>query len=129
MATEKQIAANRANAKRSTGPRTLAGKQRSSRNAYRHGLSTPLPADPLNAARADALVEAVLSHNQAGEDNPAAAKEFAQAQLELLRVRGIRTEMLSAIDPTSAKALHWLLSIDRYETLALRRRRRAFRDL
>jgi len=38
MATKKQIAANRKNAKRSTGPRTGAGKARSSMNSTRHGL-------------------------------------------------------------------------------------------
>ena len=37
---------NRANAKRSTGPKTLAGKMVSSRNAYRHGLSGSLPLEP-----------------------------------------------------------------------------------
>ncbi len=36
MATERQIQANRANAKRSTGPVTEAGKQASSQNARRH---------------------------------------------------------------------------------------------
>jgi hypothetical protein len=39
MATEKQIAANRRNAARSTGPRTTSGKDRSRMNALRHGLS------------------------------------------------------------------------------------------
>jgi hypothetical protein len=38
MATEKQIAANRANALRSTGPKTPEGKAQSSLNALRHGL-------------------------------------------------------------------------------------------
>jgi hypothetical protein len=38
MATEKQIAANRANALKSTGPKTPEGKAKSSRNALRHGL-------------------------------------------------------------------------------------------
>lgn len=38
MATEKQIAANRLNAKKSTGPKTRAGKIKSSVNALRHGL-------------------------------------------------------------------------------------------
>ena len=38
MATEAQIAANRLNAQRSTGPRTGEGKARVSRNAVKHGL-------------------------------------------------------------------------------------------
>jgi hypothetical protein len=39
MATEKQIRANRLNAQRSPGPRTIDGKARSSRNALAHGLT------------------------------------------------------------------------------------------
>jgi len=38
MSTRKQREANRRNAKHSTGPRTDAGKQRSSQNALKHGL-------------------------------------------------------------------------------------------
>jgi len=39
MTTDKQIAANRLNAKSSTGPKTEHGKRRSRRNAFRHGLT------------------------------------------------------------------------------------------
>src|SRR5262245_13693746 len=39
MASERQIAANRRNAARSTGPRTASGKVRSSKNALRHGFA------------------------------------------------------------------------------------------
>ena len=39
MATSIQIASNRANAQRSTGPRTATGKSASSRNSLRHGLT------------------------------------------------------------------------------------------
>jgi hypothetical protein len=40
MSTEAQIAANRANAEQSTGPKTEEGKAASSRNHFSHGLST-----------------------------------------------------------------------------------------
>ena len=39
MATEKQIEANRRNAKRSKGPTSDEGKRKSSRNALKHGLT------------------------------------------------------------------------------------------
>ena len=39
MASEQQIAANRANAKQSTGPKTEAGKTQSRKNAWKHGLT------------------------------------------------------------------------------------------
>jgi hypothetical protein len=38
MATAAQVRANRANARKSTGPRTAAGKEKASQNAVRHGL-------------------------------------------------------------------------------------------
>jgi hypothetical protein len=38
MASVAQIQANRLNARKSTGPRTAAGKERASRNALKHGL-------------------------------------------------------------------------------------------
>ncbi|MDT3687794.1 MAG: hypothetical protein RO009_22425 [Pseudorhodoplanes sp.] len=39
MTSQRQIAANRMNAQRSTGPRTEVGKIKSRRNAIRHGLT------------------------------------------------------------------------------------------
>lgn len=39
MASRRQIAANRRNARKSTGPRTSAGKLRSRTNAFKHGLT------------------------------------------------------------------------------------------
>ena len=47
MATDKQIIANRQNARRSTGPRTESGKRRSRRNAIRHGLTAETVIDIL----------------------------------------------------------------------------------
>jgi hypothetical protein len=39
MTSQKQILANRRNARSSTGPRTLAGRKRSCRNAIMHGMT------------------------------------------------------------------------------------------
>ena len=89
MPTAKQIAANRANAERSTGPKTLAGKLKASRNAFRHGLV------PAFAARHGGIDESrclalALAGEQASEEERMAAHE--QAQLELVRIRAVRAE-------------------------------------
>ena len=46
MATEAQIKANQESAKKSTGPSTLEGKQRSSMNAMIHGIFSKIPLLP-----------------------------------------------------------------------------------
>lgn len=55
MPTPKQIAANRRNAKKSTGPRTPAGKSNVRLNALKHGLtaqSVVLPFEDADAYEA-----------------------------------------------------------------------------
>lgn len=96
MPSEKQIAANRANAKRSTGPKTAAGRAKSRRNAYQHGLSSELPFnDPEIRTRIDALTEALLAGEEPTEEKLAAAHDFASAQVQLMQVGKVRRNMLS----------------------------------
>jgi hypothetical protein len=66
MTSEKQIAANRANARHGTGPKTMAGRLKSSCNAYRHGLSYQLQLDPVAMAKANTIAQALVG-DQAGE--------------------------------------------------------------
>ena len=47
MTSLRQIVSNRRNAQRSTGPKTQSGKQRSSQNAVRHGLTAETVIGPL----------------------------------------------------------------------------------
>jgi hypothetical protein len=122
VATEKQIAANRANAKRSTGPKSAAGKMVSSRNAYRHGLSRPLSLGADTLAKLEAIARAVTG---AGEEQSISAADFARAQLELLRIRATRAEMMTTIERDSTQQLRPLVALDRYERYAHTRRRRA----
>jgi hypothetical protein len=61
MTTEKQIAANRANAKRSTGPKTFEGKIRSSVNSRKHGLSAKtIVIDGEDPAEFDELLSSLI---------------------------------------------------------------------
>ncbi len=75
MVSPARLAANRLNARRSTGPRTPGGKQRSARNALRHGLYARvalLPALSETAADWDAFRAAVVESL-----SPAGAAEAA----------------------------------------------------
>jgi hypothetical protein len=128
MATERQIAANRVNAKKSTGPKTVVGKQRSSRNAVRHGLSGPLSDDPITLAAIDAIARAVSS---GGDDESQQAVAFARSQLELKRIREVRNGLMSTIrfGCLDLIVLRRLAALDRYERVARTKIRRAKKRL
>ena len=100
MPTAKKIAANRANAERSTGPKTLAGELKASRNTFRHGLSLPLRHDMAASAKADAIAR-VLAGAHASEEERMAAHQVAQAQLALVRIRAVRGELMAQVDLAS----------------------------
>ena len=125
MTSTAVCAANRANAARSTGPRTRAGKAAVARNALRHGLSLPVLADAALAAEVLALARRIAGEG-ASEARRAAAVRMAEAQVDVLRVRRVRlqvmTEGFAAADPTAR-----LMRLDRYERRALSRRKSAIR--
>jgi len=93
MASERQIAANRRNAHKSTGPRSGAGKKRASRNAYRHGLTLDITSTAAFAQQLDKLARKI-----AGDSEDAItlerAREIAQAELELARVRRAKVALI-----------------------------------
>jgi hypothetical protein len=128
MATDKQIAANQANALRSTGPKTTAGKLKSSRNAYRHGLSGEMPLDPAVVKIASIVHE--LVGEKASEDRLTSAIDFSHAQARLLQIRSIRAEQLARdLNDFNRMELRRLAALYRYERYALTKRRRASKKL
>jgi hypothetical protein len=93
MASERQIAANRRNARKSTGPGSGAGRKRASRNAYRHGLTLNITSTAAFAKQLDKLARKI-----AGNTDDAItlerAREIAQAELELARVRRAKVALI-----------------------------------
>jgi hypothetical protein len=93
VASERQIAANRRNARKSTGPRSSAGKRRASSNAYRHGLNLSVGASAPLAPQLEKLVRKI-----AGSTDDAItlerAREIAQAELDLARVRRAKVALI-----------------------------------
>jgi len=127
MATDKQIAANRRNAQKSTGPKSLAGRARSSRNSLRHGLTKPLTDDPAILTVAHQLA-AAIAVDEPGLQSNDAALEIALAQLEIRRIRTARNRALSVL-LGSLSDRDPLAGYERYERIAIRRRKSAIRKL
>ena len=93
MTSPAKIAANRRNARRSTGPRSAAGKARARRNAFRHGLATPASLDHAAMDRIDNLVDALTIdvHSQLQFQLATVA---AEAQAEIERVRQTKVNLV-----------------------------------
>jgi hypothetical protein len=93
MASARQIAANRRNARKSTGPRSGPGKKRASRNAYRHGLTLNIISTAAFAKQLETLVRKI-----AGDSEDAIVLErahaIAQAELDLARVRRAKIALI-----------------------------------
>ena len=94
MTSELKIKANRANSRASTGPRTRVGRARAARNALRHGLSLPVCSDPVFSGQVEELAREIAG----GDPNPEirqSARLIAEAQIDLLRVRQARHQLLT----------------------------------
>ncbi len=92
MSTPSQIAANQANAKKSTGPKTAAGKAASARNNFRHGFTGAFSVvEGEDQSGFDQLLEALL-----GEHQPATPTESllveGMAQHYWMKQRAIRRQ-------------------------------------
>jgi len=111
MTSERRFAANRKNAKRSTGPRTARGKLRVRSNAVQHGLATTALRHPALAIEVQRIAKAICagSKSQLQFDQ---ALSIAESELMLTRVRSTRfgaLQFLNSIapagnDPVSASS-------------------------
>lgn len=98
MATQAQIEANRQNAKKSTGPKTLEGKLRAAHNASKHNLqyspTTIFENDPLKRSQFD-----TLKHELTFQVRPEGALELETLDryaFALFQVNAAREHILNA---------------------------------
>ena len=144
MTSAAKIVANRRNARKSTGPRSLAGKMRSRRNAYRHGLSIPISTDIAFVGQIEPLANE-LAQNASQSDQCEAARRAASAHLEYERAHDAKVRTINRATQdlqeqkrceaehgpalAFARELESLVAIDSYELAALAKRNRALRVL
>jgi hypothetical protein len=133
MATAAQAAANAANARLSTGPRTEQGKARSSQNARKHGLTARelvvLPADreEFETLRNDLLAEIV----PIGVVEVLTFNQLLHAAWNLRRIRRLEADLAAGgADPlTDESSARTLDRLSLYAARAERAYYRAIREL
>jgi len=117
-------AANARNARRSTGPRTAAGKARAASNSRRHGLTLSLSEAPSWWPMLGALAEA-MAGPRADQRQRERAMRVAYAHVEVLRIRKAKCDILA--NGVSPATVDRIASLMRYERRAFARRKRAMR--
>ena len=134
MTSERKRIANRNNAAKSTGPKSLAGKRRSRNNALRHGFAAASGGGLENAEEIRILSES-LSQSVAGA-SVKAARDAACAEIGIIRIRKVRTavrgkllDILNLTDVESNALNESLRKLNDYERRAISRRKRAFNSL
>jgi hypothetical protein len=151
VTSEQRLKANKENARKSTGPRTKAGKKKASANARRHGVTSQFLGDPAALSEIERLAIA-LAGNKRNDEQLKVARTVAEAEFDLLRVRTARAVLMNAgfgrqiarTDTAPASGWNWddprvldqiiknlpqLARLERYERRALARRRKAARAL
>jgi hypothetical protein len=133
MPSDRQIAANRSNAKKSTGPRSKAGRELTRQNARRHGLAVGIEKDPAFQDDIEKLAKIISGGTPFVSEN---AREVARAQLDLSRIRQIRAILFNTFYFTSTAPRDGLttlgknlIRLERYERRASSRCKRALRAM
>jgi hypothetical protein len=104
MTSERKIAANRENSRKSSGPRTAAGKSKASRNALRHGLAAITYRRPAPSAEIERFAERLCGN----DDDPILfthAHAIAESEMVLRMIRMQQIAVIERLRELSATAL------------------------
>ena len=109
MASPRKSAANRRNARSSTGPRTAVGKAMASLNARKHGLNTPVPDFMLQACRGEFKTLLDFARSRSSSGDPA---DILYALAAYARLRDRRASLMQTLVSAGASG-----DIDAEDTL------------
>jgi hypothetical protein len=94
MTSQAKIDANRRNARRSTGPRSAAGKARACRNALRHGLFVRASYDQAAAAQIEEFAVELCPASTIPEERDLALRA-AEAEVDMSRLRQAKVNLVN----------------------------------
>mgnify|MGYP001547702862 CR=1 FL=1 len=116
IASEEQIAANRSNAKKSKGPRSIDGKIRSSENATRHGLTSRVDEKQLSAWYRSILISLPHEvHGTISERLGEAALRLAEAEARLERLRSREEALARKISDGEDEQNEWMGMLELFD--------------
>jgi len=121
MTGARKIKANRANARASTGAKTVHGKARAAQNARRHGLSLSVLENPVLSEEAENLARKIAREG-ATHEILNLARRVAEAQIDLIRIRQARHDLLSRdLNDPEFRPRKWDKDVKAITNIALRR--------
>jgi hypothetical protein len=97
VTSARKVEANRANARRSTGPKTAAGRVKAAQNARRHGLRIPVLSNPTLSAEVEVMAQRIAC--DASPELVELARRIAEAEIDVIRVRRARHDLVSRLLP------------------------------
>jgi len=119
MTGARKIKANRANARASTGAKTVHGKARAAQNARRHGLSLSVLENPVLSEEAENLARKIAREG-ATHEILNLARRVAEAQIDLIRIRQARHDLLSRdLNDPEFRPRKWDKDMDKITNIAV----------
>jgi hypothetical protein len=119
MTSARKIKANRANARASTGAKTVHGKARAAQNARRHGLSLSVLENPVLSVEVENLAREIAGEGATREILDL-ARRVAEPQIDLIRIRQARHDLLSRdLNDPEFRPLKWDKDVKAITNIAL----------
>jgi hypothetical protein len=94
MSSSRKVTANRANARRSTGPQSIHGKAQSRLNSLKHGLASPAAALPELTRDISELAQKLAGDPFIDHALLEAATQVVAAAVDINRIRRVRHDLL-----------------------------------